>query len=68
MLSQAALFSFKQIWKEEFGEEISDEKAAELGINLLTLFDAIYRPVPKSWLGDTSENTNKQNYETRKNN
>ena len=56
MLSEAALQEFKKIWMEEFDEEISDEKAAELGINLLTLFNAIYRPVPKSWLGDAPEN------------
>jgi hypothetical protein len=56
MISEIALQEFKRIWLEEFGEEISDEKATELGINLLTLFDAIYRPVPKSWLGAISEN------------
>ena len=58
MLSEKALDEFKKIWREEFGEEISDEKASELGINLLTLFNAIYRPVPKSWLED-SEKQNK---------
>ena len=68
MLSEVALQEFKKIWLEEFGEEISDEKATELAINLLTLFDAIYKPVPKSWLENASESTNKQNYETRKNN
>jgi hypothetical protein len=68
MLSEAALLEFKKIWMEEYGEEISDEKAAELGINLLTLFDHIYRPVKKSWLGDASENKNQtKNYETRTN-
>ena len=56
MISETALQEFKKIWLEEFGEEISDEKATELGINLLTLFDHIYRPVKKSWLGATSEN------------
>lgn len=55
MLSEAALRDFKQIWLEEFGEEISDERAAELGINLLTLFDHIYRPVKKSWLEEFPE-------------
>lgn len=55
MISEIALQEFKKIWLAEFGEEISDERAAELGINLLTLFDKIYRPVPKSWLG-ASEN------------
>lgn len=56
MISETALQEFKKIWLEEFGEEISDEKATELGINLLTLFDHIYRPVKKSWLGVASEN------------
>ena len=56
MISEVALQEFKKIWFEEYGEEISDEKATELGINLLTLFDHIYRPVKKSWLGATSEN------------
>lgn len=49
MLSNTALREFKKIWKEQFGDDISDEKAAEEGINLLTLFDAIYRPIKKEW-------------------
>jgi hypothetical protein len=49
MLSEAALKEFKQLYLEEFGKEISDEKATELGINLLTLFQNIYRPVKKEW-------------------
>ena len=69
MISSLALQEFKKIWLEEFGEEISDEKAAELGINLLTLFDAIYRPVPKSSLGAISENQKQtKNDETKTNN
>jgi len=55
MLSENALNEFKKIWFEEFGEEISDEKAAELAINLLTFFDHIYRPVKKEWLRDSFE-------------
>jgi hypothetical protein len=60
MLSPEALIEFRKIWREEFNEEISDEKATELAINLLTLFDHIYRPVKKSWLGDASENSKTQ--------
>ena len=59
MLWEAALQEFKKIWFEEYGEKISDEKAAELGINLLTLFDQIYRQVKKNWLRDVSEKQNK---------
>jgi hypothetical protein len=49
MVSEKALQEFKNIWREEFGEEISDEKALEEATALLTLFDAVYRPIPKAW-------------------
>ena len=52
MLSKQALETFKKIWREEKGEDISDEKAAEEGINLLTLFNVIYRPIKKEWLNE----------------
>ncbi|HEY4505807.1 MAG TPA: hypothetical protein VJG67_03910 [Candidatus Paceibacterota bacterium] len=47
MLSKKALEDFKKIWREQFGEDISDEKATEQGIKLLTLFRAIYKPIKK---------------------
>lgn len=50
MLSKEALEEFKRIYKEEKGEEISDELAVEEAINLLTLFNAVYRPIKKEWL------------------
>lgn len=49
MISKEAVEKFKAIWKEKFDEEISDEKATEKGINLLTLFNIIYRPIKKEW-------------------
>jgi hypothetical protein len=52
MLSDKALEEFKKIWREEKGEDISDEKAAEEAINLLTLMDAVYKPIKKEWLKD----------------
>ena len=56
MISDEALKSFKELWKMEFNEEISDEYAVEIGTNLLNLFNHIYRPLKKSWLGEVSEN------------
>ena len=50
MLSKEALDEFKKIYKEEKGEDISDELAMEEAISLLTLFDAVYRPIKKEWL------------------
>ncbi len=52
MISDASLQEFKEIWKEEIGTEISDEQAMEEATQLLTLFDAIYRPIKKQWLND----------------
>lgn len=43
MLSQAALLEFKEIWRAEFGEDLSDDEAVEEAINLLVLFNHIYR-------------------------
>lgn len=55
MISDKALKEFKEIWKEEYGQEISDERAVELGLNLLTLFDKIYRPLKKEWVKEFEE-------------
>ena len=55
MVSEKALQEFKKIWKEEFGEEISDQKALDEATALLTFFDAIYRPIKKEWLDEREE-------------
>jgi len=47
-LSKEAIKEFKEIYYKEFGTVISDEKARELGENLLSLFEIIYRPLPGS--------------------
>ena len=47
MLSKKAINDFKKIWKEEFKEDISDEKAEQKGLELLRFFKLIYKPVPK---------------------
>jgi hypothetical protein len=46
-LSKKAIKEFKQIYFEENGEEISDQKALELGTKLINLFRVICRPIPK---------------------
>ncbi len=45
-LSKEAIKEFKEIYKHEFGEEISDDKAQELGQGLIALFKIICRPIP----------------------
>lgn len=60
MISETALNEFKKLYIEEFGEEISDAEATKLSINLLTIFDSVYRPAKKDWLNEVSENKENQ--------
>lgn len=46
--SKKAIEEFKEIYRKEFGEEISDAQAEEMGENLIELFKIIYRPLPDS--------------------
>lgn len=63
MISDKALKEFKEIWKEEIGSEISNEQAMEEATQLLTLFDAIYRPIRKDWLDDNDNGKDRQHSE-----
>ena len=45
-LSKVAIEEFKEIYFKEFGEEITDEEAREMGENLVSLFEIICRPLP----------------------
>lgn len=61
MISDEALQEFKKIWKEQFGEDISDEKAMDKGTALLTLMNVIYRPIKKEWATELQEKDNTVN-------
>ena len=50
MLSEKAITSFQQIYKQEFGTEISRDETIAMGTKLLRLFRLIYQPIPKEWL------------------
>lgn len=52
MISRKALEKFKVIWKKKFGQNIPDEVATDEAINLLTMFNAVYRPIKKEWLDE----------------
>jgi len=45
MISTEALEEYKKIYKEKFGKDISDKDAMEQATSLLTLMNAIYRPI-----------------------
>ena len=45
--SKEAIEEFKEIYKKEFGEELSDQDATERATKLLNLMEAIYKPIPQ---------------------
>ncbi len=45
MLTNKDIEKFQQIYKVEFGTEISKEAAAEQGLKLVTLMSHVYKPM-----------------------
>lgn len=50
MLTKQALEEYKQLHREETGKVLPDDVLANEAINLLTLFNFVYRPIKKAWL------------------
>jgi len=50
MLTKQALEEYKQLHREETGKVLPDDVLANEAINLLTLFNFVYRPIKKEWL------------------
>lgn len=47
-LSHKAITDFKQIYLRKFSQQLSDEEANKLGVELLEFFKLIYKPIPKT--------------------
>ncbi len=47
MLTEVDITKFQLLYLEQFGVEISREKAVEQGLKLLTLMSVVYRPITK---------------------
>lgn len=45
-LSRKELDEFKQIYKDEYGKDLTDDQAYDLALPLLQLFSVICRPLP----------------------
>jgi hypothetical protein len=45
-LSRQAVDEFKAIYRDEFGEDISNDEALEMALRLLRLFDLLLQPLP----------------------
>jgi len=59
MISKESLDEYKRIWKEQYNEEISDDKALESAIKLLTLMKAIYKPITQKDFDQFENNQSK---------
>lgn len=47
-LTDTALDELRAIYSEEYGQEISEAEANEMGLRLLGLFKTIYRQIPQN--------------------
>ena len=57
MLTKQALEEYKQLHLEETGTVLPDDVLANEAINLLTLFNFVYRPIKKVWLEEYGQRT-----------
>ncbi len=48
LLGKKQLDEFKALYKEEFGNELSDEDALESATRLINLVKAVYKPITKA--------------------
>lgn len=55
MLSEQSIEKYREIYRKEFGEDISLEDAAEQAQRLLNLARVVCQPMPKAWLGRYKE-------------
>ena len=56
MLSKKAISEFKEIWKAEYGQDLSDKEVLDKATRFLTLFKTVYRPIPISTDGKSIKN------------
>ena len=47
-LSQAEIDSFKAIYQTRFNKRLNDQEALTLGLRLLDLIKAVYKPIKRS--------------------
>jgi hypothetical protein len=59
-IKNQSIKEFQEIYKEEFGKEISKQKALELATNLINLYKIIYPPSQKTEVSKNYEITSKK--------
>lgn len=46
-ISEERVDQFMKLYRKHYGQEISREGAYRLGMHLVTVMDAVYKPIPK---------------------
>jgi len=54
-LTDIALKELRAIYSEEYGQEISEAEANEVGLRLLGLFKIIYKQIPQNEMRQNEE-------------
>lgn len=60
MLSDEAIKEFMNLYKKEYREELTKEKARDMGERLIWLVKAVYKPIPKEYLEKIQEKRDKK--------
>ncbi len=60
MISKESLEKFKELYKKEFGEDLSDRVALDKATRLLNLYRAVYMPIVESEINKTSKKDKKK--------
>ena len=63
MLPPQAVKEFQELYIKKFGEQVDSQTALDMGIKLINLMDAIYRPIPPG----QDKNVNKNEYGNKRN-
>ena len=61
MLSDQSIKKYQEIYRRQFGVELSREQAAEQAVRLLNVARVIFAPMPKTWLGRYNELLSQKN-------
>ena len=46
-IEKEALDNFRSLYREEFGEDLSEDEAQEMASNLINLYELLMQPLPR---------------------
>jgi hypothetical protein len=55
MLSEQSINKYREIYRHQFGVELSREEATEQALRLLNVARVVFAPIPRAWEGRYNE-------------